>query len=135
MKDNFFDGLEDAKESIKTRFVNCGREANDLEKGCPYCDNLKEYNTEKFNMRLEYIMREKNTISNILKYRLGNCWIRFYPWFYIRKKSIWWNRIWFVNNYMVNLWWHITRNICPSGNNTNITHIRFKVWIKNKNGK
>lgn len=41
MKDNFFDGLEDAKESIKTRFVNCGREANDLEKGCPYCDNLR----------------------------------------------------------------------------------------------
>lgn len=39
-------------------------------------------------MSLEYIMREKNTISNILKYRLGNCWIRFYPWFYIRKKSI-----------------------------------------------
>lgn len=36
---------------------------------------------------------------------------------------------------MVNLWWHITRNICPSENNTNITHIRFKVWIKNKNGK
>ena len=88
MKDNFFDGLEDARDSIKTRFVNCGREANDLEKCCPYCDNLKEYNTEKFNMRLEYIMREKNTISNILKYRLGNCWIRFYPWFYIRKKSI-----------------------------------------------
>lgn len=38
-------------------------------------------------MRLEYIMREKNTISNILKYRLGNCWIRFYPWFYIRKNQ------------------------------------------------
>ena len=67
MKDNFFDNLEDYKENKKIKCVNCGREVKDLEKGCPYCNNLKEYNTENLNMRLEKIMQEKNTISSILK--------------------------------------------------------------------
>ena len=67
MKDNFFDNLEDYKENKKTKCVNCGREVKDLEKGCPYCNNLKEYNTENLDMRLEKIMQEKNTISSILK--------------------------------------------------------------------
>ena len=67
MKDNLFDNLEDYKENKKVKCVNCGREVQDLEKGCPYCDNLKEYNTENLNMRLERIMQEKNTISSILK--------------------------------------------------------------------
>lgn len=66
MKDNFFDNLEDYKENKKTKCVNCGREVKDLEKGCPYCNNLKEY-TENLDMRLEKIMQEKNTISSILK--------------------------------------------------------------------
>lgn len=67
MKDNFFDNLEDYKENKKIKCVNCGREVKDLEKGCPYCNNLKEYNTENLDMRLEKIMQEKNTISSILK--------------------------------------------------------------------
>lgn len=67
MKDNFFDNLEDYKENKKIKCVNCGREVKDLEKGCPYCNNLKEYNTENYNVRLENIMKEKNTISSILK--------------------------------------------------------------------
>ena len=50
MKDNFFDNLEDYKENKKTKCVNCGREVKDLEKGCPYCNNLKEYNTENLDM-------------------------------------------------------------------------------------
>lgn len=66
MKDNFFDNLEDYKENKKIKCVNCGREVKDLEKGCPYCNNLKEY-TENLDMRLEKIMQEKNTISSILK--------------------------------------------------------------------
>lgn len=41
MKDNFFDNLEDYKENKKTKCVICGREVKDLEKGCPYCNNLK----------------------------------------------------------------------------------------------
>lgn len=67
MKDNFFDNLEDYNNSKKIKCVNCGREVKDLEKGCPYCNNLKEYYTENLNMRLEEIMQEKNTISSILK--------------------------------------------------------------------
>ncbi len=67
MKDNFFDNLEDYKENKKIKCVNCGREVKDLEKGCSYCNNLKEYNTENFDIRLEKIMQEKNTISSILK--------------------------------------------------------------------
>lgn len=67
MKDNFFDNLEDYKENKKIKCVNCGREVKDLEKGCSYCNNLKEYNTENLDMRLEKIMQEKNTISSILK--------------------------------------------------------------------
>ena len=67
MKDDFFDNLEDYKNGKKIKCVNCGREVKDLEKGCPYCNNLKEYNTENLDMRLEKIMQEKNTISSILK--------------------------------------------------------------------
>lgn len=67
MKDDFFDNLEDYKNSKKIKCINCGREVKDLEKGCPYCNNLKEYNTENYNVRLENIMKEKNTISSILK--------------------------------------------------------------------
>lgn len=67
MKDNFFDNLEDYKSNKKTKCVNCGREVKDLEKGCPFCNNSKEYNTENYNVRLENIMKEKNTISSILK--------------------------------------------------------------------
>ncbi len=67
MKDNFFDNLEDYKENKKIKCVNCGREVKDLEKGCSYCNNLKEYNTENLDIRLEKIMQEKNTISSILK--------------------------------------------------------------------
>lgn len=67
MKDNFFDNLEDYKENKKIKCVNCGREVKGLEKGCSYCNNLKEYNTENLDMRLEKIMQEKNTISSILK--------------------------------------------------------------------
>ena len=67
MKDNFFDNLENYKKNKKTKCVNCGREVKDLEEGCPYCNNLKEYNTENLDMRLEKIMQEKNTISSILK--------------------------------------------------------------------
>lgn len=67
MKDNFFDNLENYKENKKIKCVNCGREVKDLEKGCSYCNNLKEYNTENLDIRLEKIMQEKNTISSILK--------------------------------------------------------------------
>ncbi|MGM9876917.1 MAG: hypothetical protein ACI310_06820 [Bacilli bacterium] len=67
MKDNFFDNLEDYKSNKKIKCVNCGREVKDLEKGCSYCNNSKEYNTENYNVRLENIMKEKNTISSILK--------------------------------------------------------------------
>lgn len=67
MKDNFFDNLEDYKENKKIKCVNCGREVKDLEKGCSYCNYLKEYNTENLDIRLEKIMQEKNTISSILK--------------------------------------------------------------------
>lgn len=67
MKDNFFDNLEDYKENKKITCVNCGREVKDLEKGCPYCNSLTEYNTENIDMRLEQIMQEKNTISSVLK--------------------------------------------------------------------
>lgn len=67
MKDDFFDNLEDYKNSKKIKCINCGREVKDLEKGCPYCNNLKEYNAENYNVRLENIMKEKNTISSILK--------------------------------------------------------------------
>lgn len=67
MKDDFFDNLEDYKNGKKIKCVNCGREVKDLEKGCPYCNNLKKYNTENYNVRLENIMKEKNTISSILK--------------------------------------------------------------------
>lgn len=67
MKDNFFDNLEDYKENKKIKCVNCGREVKDLEKGCPYCNSLKEYNTENYNVKLENIMRENNFISSVLK--------------------------------------------------------------------
>lgn len=67
MKDDFFDNLEDYNNSKKIKCVICGREVKDLEKGCPYCNNLKEYYTENLNMRLEEIMQEKNTVSSILK--------------------------------------------------------------------
>ena len=67
MKDDFFDNLEDYNNSKKIKCVICGREVTDVEKGCPYCNNLKEYYTENLNMRLEEIMQEKNTVSSILK--------------------------------------------------------------------
>ncbi len=69
MKDNFFDNLEDYKENEKVKCVNCGKEfyQTNPKKGCPYCNNLKEYSTENYNVRLENIMKEKNTISSILK--------------------------------------------------------------------
>ena len=67
MKDDFFDNLEDYNKSKKIKCVICGREVKELEKGCPYCNNLKEYYTENLNMRLEEIMQEKNTVSSILK--------------------------------------------------------------------
>lgn len=67
MKDNFFDNLEDYKENKKIKCVNCGREVKDLEKGCTYCNNSKEYNTENYNVKLENIMRENNFISSVLK--------------------------------------------------------------------
>lgn len=67
MKNDFFDNLEEKEESKKVKCVNCGRVVKDLEKGCPYCDNLKDYNTENIDERLEKIMKEKNAISSILK--------------------------------------------------------------------
>ncbi len=66
MKDNFFDNLDNCKVE-KIKCVNCGREVKDSEKGCPYCNNLKEYTTEKIDMRSEKIMKEDNTISVVLK--------------------------------------------------------------------
>lgn len=67
MKEDFFDNLEDYEKSKKVKCANCGREVKDLEKGCSYCNNSKEYNTENYNMKLENIRKEKNTIASILK--------------------------------------------------------------------
>lgn len=62
-----FDNLDDYAKSKKVKCSNCGREVKDLEKGCTYCNNSKEYNTENYNVKLESIMREKNLISSVLK--------------------------------------------------------------------
>ena len=67
MKDDFFDNLDDYAKSKKVKCFNCGREVKDLEKGCTYCNNSKEYNTENYNVKLENIMRENNFISSVLK--------------------------------------------------------------------
>lgn len=60
---DFFDSLEDCK---KNKCVNCGREVKDIEKGCKYCDGLKEYYTNDYKDKLEIIKKEKNTISSVL---------------------------------------------------------------------
>lgn len=65
MEDNF-DTLEDYKKSKKIVCVNCGKEAKDFEKVCPYCDNFRGYNTENYNERLEKIIQRKNSIAVIL---------------------------------------------------------------------
>ena len=65
MEDNF-DTLEDYKKSKKIVCVNCGKEATDSSKVCPYCDNFRGYNTENYNERLEKIIQRKNPIAVIL---------------------------------------------------------------------
>ena len=136
MKDNFFDNLEDYKENKKTKCVNCGREVKDLEKGCPYCNNLKEYNTENLDMRLEKIMQEKNTISSILKII---AWIlivlSFILGFILGRNE--YDDIEFSS--LMTIWLTyggISLGIFALAEIIQILHdIRFKIWSKNKNGK
>lgn len=136
MKDNFFDNLEDYKENKKTKCVNCGREVKDLEKGCPYCNNLKEYNTENLDMRLEKIMQEKNTISSILKII---AWVLivlgFILGFILGKNE--YDDIEFSS--LMTIWLTysgISLGIFALAEIIQILHdIRFKIWSKNKNGK
>lgn len=62
-----FNNFEEYENSKKVRCANCGREVKDLEKGCSECNYSKEYNTENYNVRLENMMKEQNTLSSILK--------------------------------------------------------------------
>lgn len=67
MNDDFFDNIEEYKNNKRVKCANCGREVKDLEKGCPNCNNSKEYSTENYNPKIENIMKEQNTLASFLE--------------------------------------------------------------------
>lgn len=134
MKDNFFDNLEDYEKNKRIKCVNCGRDIKNEEKGCPYCNNSKEYYTENYNTRLENIIKEKNTISSILKIIAWIIiFIGFILGFIIGKNS--YDEIEFIT--LITIWLiygGISLGIFALAEIIQILHdIRFKMWYKKNN--